>query len=391
MLTGITLASCAVDAQDRYLAALSGVAFLETQTGLQVVAASAGENALTRFGYDGALTELDTFRPSSYVGLHDLVATGSGLMALASWGAAVTIDAGSFVQDGATGLVAVSGAASATRGTAGLTLNVPEIGLPVLGGIIQDILTISIADAATLPLGDVTALASLSGGRVIAGSAFDTGIALLDAAGTVTDVALAEDGFWHNRVSAIETVQIDDRDFAIVAASGSSSLSVFEVAGDELILTDHEWDNMMTRFYGVSELATARIGDMTIVAAGGADAGLSLFELTAEGDLVHLRDIVDTHDTTLADISGLDMIATQDGVLLVASSARDNGFTLFELEFEFEEPAPTEPELIWYTMPQMMPMQPAQRSSGSAAEIPDPTVHATPAWIADWAQEDILM
>jgi|Cruoilmetagenom7_1024161.scaffolds.fasta_scaffold00125_2 hypothetical protein len=370
MLTGVTLASCAVDAQDRYLAALSGVAFLETKTGLQVIAASAGENALTRFGYDGALTELDTFRLSAHVGLHDLVATQTGLTALARWGNAVTIDANSFTADGQANLVALSDTASAVRNTAGLTLD-----------------TLNIADDATAPLGDVTALASLSDGRVIAGSAFDTGIALLDASGTVTDVALAEDGFWHNRVSAIETVQIDERDFAIIAASGSSSLSVFEVAGDELILTDHEWDNMMTRFSGVSELATLRIGDMTVVAAGGADAGLSLFELTGEGDLVHLRDIVDTHDTTLANISGLDMIAHGDGALLVASSERDNGLSLFEMEFEFEQVAP---DIQWYAMPEIM-FTYEQRNSGSSVPVQDAPVDTAPAWIADWAEGDVLM
>ena len=375
MLTGITLASCAVDAQDRYLAALSGVAFLETETGIQVVAASAMESALTRFTFDGMLTEREVFRLSPGAGLHDLIATETGLTALARWGTAVLVDANNFAQTGAENLVALDGSASSTRGIEGLSLTT----LPQ--GIVQ------IADTINLPLGDVIALSSLSDGRVIAGSAFDTGIALLDAAGLILDVALAEDGFWHSRVSDIETVQVGTRDFVIVAASGSSSISVFEVDGDELILTDHEWDNATTHFYGVSELATARIGDMTIVAAGGTDAGLSLFELTADGDLIHLRDITDTPETTLADISGLDLIAHGDGALLVASSERDNGLSVFELEFEF---APPKPDMIWHVGSEIW-FTNEQRMSGAAAIPEDTIIQEAPAWIAEWAQEDILM
>ena len=84
---------------------------------------------------------------------------------------------------------------------------------------------------------------------------------------------------------------------------------------------------------------------MTVVAAGGSDAGLSLFELTGEGDLVHLRDIVDTQDSTLSGITGLDMIAHSDGALLVAASERDHGLSLFELEFEFDD-APADPQPV---------------------------------------------
>lgn len=367
MLTGVTLASCAVDAQDRYLAALSGVAFLDTATGIEVIAASAGENALTRFSLarisgDNTLTQTDVHRLSAHAGLHDIVATatgtgtgtGTGLTALARWGAAIEIDAAGFSATAQSGLIALSGTASAHLNTAGL-----------MSG------TTYIADTAAAPLGDVTALAMLDDGRIIAGSAFDSGIALLDAAGTITDVALAGDGFWHSRVSAIETARIDGRDFAIVAASGSSSLSVFEIGADELILTDHEWDTMMTRFSGVSELATLRIGNMTVVAAGGADQGLSLFELTGEGDLVHLRDIVDTHQTTLNGITGLDMIATETGALLVASSERDNGLSLFELEFEFDDaPAEPAPAIPVHTVLQLE-MSP-RFSHPSPSDDPDP-------------------
>lgn len=370
MLTGVTLASCAVDAQDRYLAALSGVAFLETASGLQIITASAGENALTRFEYNDGLLEIETFRLSAHAGLHDLVATDTGLSALARWDNAVTIDANSFIANGDANLVALSNTASAARGTAGLILD-----------------TLKIADDDATPLGDITALASLSDGRVIAGSAFDTGVALLDAAGTVTDVALAEDGFWHNRVSAIETVTMDGKEFAIVAASGSSSLSVFEVLEDELVLTDHEWDNMMTRFSGVSELATAQINGMTVVAAGGSDAGLSLFELTQDGELVHLYDILDTDQSTLADISGLDLIAQDDGLLLVASSEKESGFTVFELEFEFEEPAP----LFLDPQVQTIHFEQTPRLSNHQPPPAPQEPEATESWIDLHLIEDLLI
>ena len=375
MLTGVTLASCALDAQDRSLAALSGVAFLQTQSGLQVVAASAGENALTRFAVEGtgpALGLIDTFRLSAHAGLHDIVATGTGLLALARWGAAVQVDAAGMAQTGPARLTAADGTAVAVQGQAGL----------VLGGRV-------IADDAALPLGDVTALAVLDDGRVLAGSAFDTGVALLSAAGTPLDSARAENGFWHNRVSAIEVVEIGGASFAVVAASGSSSLSVFEIAGDELVLTDHEWDSMMTRFSGVSELATVQVGDMTVIAAGGSDAGLSLFELTGTGELVHLRDIVDGTDSTLDGITGLDMIAHGDGALLVASSERDNGLSLFELEFEFAPPSQN-PALRPEAAREMLALPPAPGLSADASRIADRLPDALPDWVMAHLPQDML-
>ena len=360
MLTGVTLVACAVDAQDRYLAALSGVAFIENAggenaDGITLVVASAGENALTRLALEGdTLVETGLTRLSAHAGLHDIADGPHGPVALARWDAGVTIDAAGAVQDGAHGLVALSGSASATRGESGFTLNGRHV-----------------ADTAAVPLGDVTALAMLEDGRVIAGSAFDTGIALVSATDGILDVALAGDGFWHNRVSAIETLRIGGTEFAIVAASGSSSLSVFEVAGDELILTDHEWDSMMTRFSGVSELATVQVGGMTVVAAGGADAGLSLFELTEEGDLVHLRDIVDTRETPLDGIGGIDMTAHGDGALLAVTSGRDHGVALFELEFEFATSGAVEtPDLMPAPVHALPPLELEARFS--AAPLVDP-------------------
>ncbi|WP_316015329.1 hypothetical protein [Roseobacter sp. HKCCA0434] len=332
MLTGVTLKASAWDAEDRYLAALSGAAFLSNG---DLIVASAGENAVTRLGGDLATLQQQRF---AHLGLHHIATDGDEATVLARWGAGITVTGSTIAQDAAANLTAASGDATATRGIGGIEL----------GGT-------RIADTDAAPLGDVTALATLSDGRVIAGSAFDSGIALIGTDAILDDVALAEDGFWHSRVSAIETVSAYGTDYAIVAASGSSSLSVFEVSGDELILTDHQWDNMMTRFSGVSELAVAQVQGTTVIAAAGNDAGVALFALETDGTLTHLGDILDTEEAAIGDVGGLALRETIGGAELVTASEDEHGLSLFELEFDFidEETPVADPE------PELPPFQEA--------------------------------
>ena len=123
---------------------------------------------------------------------------------------------------------------------------------------------------------------------------------------------------------------------------------------------------------------------MTVVAAGGRDAGLSLFELTEDGDLVHLHDILDTDQATLADISGLDLIAQDDGLLLVASSEKDSGFTVFELEFEFEEPAPI------FSTPQIQTIH-FEQTPRLSNHHPTPVIEEPISWIEQHLEHDLLI
>ena len=74
-------------------------------------------------------------------------------------------------------------------------------------------------------------------------------------------------------------------------------------AWGQLTPVDHVLDSLETRFDGVSALSVVTLNDRAFVIAGGADDGISLFELSADGKLHHMSSIADQHGTTLNNIS----------------------------------------------------------------------------------------
>ncbi|MDX5351162.1 MAG: hypothetical protein LPJ95_10745, partial [Paracoccaceae bacterium] len=87
--------------------------------------------------------------------------------------------------------------------------------------------------------------------------------------------------------SAIEVVEVAGRSFLLVASSGSSSVSVIEIAAGGLMrAADHVIDTLDTRFQGVQAIETVTVGDRVLVIAGGADGGITVMLLTPEGQLL---------------------------------------------------------------------------------------------------------
>ncbi|WP_103258867.1 calcium-binding protein [Tabrizicola aquatica] len=87
--------------------------------------------------------------------------------------------------------------------------------------------------------------------------------------------------------SDVEVVEVGGRSYLLVAASGSSSVSVIEIAaGGVMRAADHVIDTLDTRFQGVQAIETVTIGDRVLVIAGGADGGITVMLLTPEGLLL---------------------------------------------------------------------------------------------------------
>lgn len=123
----------------------------------------------------------------------------------------------------------------------------------------------------------------------------DTGQALF--AGRLT----AAEGLAVSAPSRIATVQMDGRDFILLGAAGTGSVTVIElVAGGDLVIRDQVNDDRNTRFAGLSVLEAAVVGEMTLILAGGSDGGLTLMSLLPSGRLVHLDTVEDTDALTLA-------------------------------------------------------------------------------------------
>lgn len=124
-------------------------------------------------------------------------------------------------------------------------------------------------------------------------------IAVSTTASTVVSVSIADDGTMQEVDQAgarsgvgigaptyVETLEIDGRHFAIVAAQASSSVTVFEIdeAGN-LSPTDQINDSTATRFQSLTEADVIEANGRCFVTLSGVDGGVSLFQLLGDGIL----------------------------------------------------------------------------------------------------------
>jgi Ca2+-binding RTX toxin-like protein len=114
------------------------------------------------------------------------------------------------------------------------------------------------------------------------------------------------DGFGMARPVAVEAVQIGGIDFLIVAAAGSSTLSVMQVLTDgSLRLVDHVGDTLLTRFQTVQALSVVSASGWVFVLAGGGDDGITLFVLLPDGRLIKTGQIEQALGLALEDVTAL--------------------------------------------------------------------------------------
>ena len=115
-------------------------------------------------------------------------------------------------------------------------------------------------------------------------------------------------------------VSVGGIQYLVVAATGSGSLSVLRLDSDgRMTATDHVIDELGTRFQAVSALEAVTIDGQVYLVAGGADDGLSLFQLLPGGRLLHLAAVADSVEMALSNITAL-ALQVQDGVLQVFAS-----------------------------------------------------------------------
>ncbi len=130
----------------------------------------------------------------------------------------------------------------------------------------------------------------------------------IEANGTLTQMSSlgASGGLGVATPSALEVVRSGGQDFVLVAAAGSSSISVVKVApGGGLSLVDHVVDTLDTRFQGVQAMATVTIGDRVFLFAGGGDDGINLFTLRPDGKLLQLAQELQVPGMALHNITAM--------------------------------------------------------------------------------------
>lgn len=184
--------------------------------------------------------------------------------------------------------------------------------------------------------GAPSALAGLEVGGTpyvaVASAGAESGLTLYRASAsgqlTATDSLGSAEGLGVYNPTALSVVEAAGTTLVILAAAGSSSLSVLAVSPEgTLDLRSHLLDTLDTRFGGVTVLETAEVAGNHYLVAGGADDGLSLFLVLPSGQLVHLDTLADGMDTALANVSALELLAEGNVLHVFAASQSDAGLT----------------------------------------------------------------
>ncbi|MGH6735356.1 MAG: M10 family metallopeptidase C-terminal domain-containing protein [Methyloceanibacter sp.] len=210
--------------------------------------------------------------------------------------------------------------------------------------------TDNVADDATLNLAFPFGVTSgVVGGTtyVFVTGSVDDGVSVfsLDAGGTLTNVFNVDDdqnpNLELNGAGAPTIAVIGAETFLFVAGGADQGISVFSVANDGSLTNVHnEPDSGGTVFLqGVQALATAVIGDDTILYAGGTEDGVTAFSVSASGELTPIGGLGGNYRFE-DDVRSIHT-ATVDGTPFLFTAARVNNvvsvFDITDVDFDLSD------------------------------------------------------
>lgn len=189
------------------------------------------------------------------------------------------------------------------------------------------------ADTGSTYLGDVQMLAgAVLGGQqyVFAASGREAGVSAyrLASSGSLTHVDSlgSHEGIGLNAASALLVTEAGGRPVLVLAASGSSSITVMGLGtGGQLSLLSHQVDSLSTRFGAVTVMEAITHGGQTYVVAGGGDDGLTLFALLEDGRLLVLDSLADSAQLGLSNVNGLALRMEGNTLHVFATSESEPG------------------------------------------------------------------
>ena len=191
--------------------------------------------------------------------------------------------------------------------------------------------TITLEDTEKTYLASVSDTATIARGAdqlLLAISALENGISsyLIAADGTAQwiDSFGAQNGLAVNGLAMLQTVQIGGIDFALLAGSNSSSITVLRVNPLGVFFeTDHVIDTRDTRFANVAAFDSFVAQGRFFVVAAGTDAGLTLFEMLGDGTLSHVQTFVLEGGVGLSAVTAIktEMLGSNVGVFLIDAGA----------------------------------------------------------------------
>lgn len=157
----------------------------------------------------------------------------------------------------------------------------------------------------------------------------------------VADVLRMSDGLPVATPTAMEIIENGGQRFAVLASSGTSSLTVMQIsATGELTPTDHINGSLHTRIENVVALETVSYADRHFVIAGGANDGISLFQLLPDGRLYYLDAQADLLGASLSNVTAITAQVRGTGIDIYVASENEAGVT--QLRYELGAQAATQ-------------------------------------------------
>jgi len=165
----------------------------------------------------------------------------------------------------------------------------------------------------------------------------DNGISAfrVEADGTLTNTDNVTDAGALELDNAMDvvTVEVGGHTFAVVAGEDDNGLAVFELsASGKLTNTDNVNDDATLNLWGATGLATAMVDGVSyVIASGGYDDGLSVFSVSATGQLTNVFNVSDNAARGLDGAQGLTTFTLEGETFLSVSGRDDSAVTIFQV------------------------------------------------------------
>jgi Ca2+-binding RTX toxin-like protein len=172
---------------------------------------------------------------------------------------------------------------------------------------------------------------------LFAASSFDAGLSSFRVGRHgnlhLKDTVAPSDGSGFHLPQALETIAVDGQNYVLMGSAGTDSITVYSVAKNGgLTEVDHLLDSLDTRFEDVSVLESFNYNDRAFVLAAGSDDGITLLELHSGGVLSVISVLADDFDTTLNNVTDIEVVEFGAEVHAFVSSGSENGFTQIEID-----------------------------------------------------------
>jgi serralysin len=197
----------------------------------------------------------------------------------------------------------------------------------------------SISDTPKTYLTEISDLASFGSGGdrvLLALSSVDHGMTSFRISSTgaseVVDSIGPREGLYISGAQMLQVAQVAGQNFAVLAASGSDSLSVVRINPmGVFFVTDHMIDDRQTRFANVSALDMFEANGRMFVVAAGNDSGFSILELLPGGILSQFQTHVRETGTSLGAVTAIEAKVIGASVFVFMTQSDGTQVQQFEL------------------------------------------------------------